>query len=275
MARKHDGKFNISWTDHTFNPWIGCTRVSQGCVHCYAETLMDHRYRRVDWGPGHPRLLTSDVNWNKPIKWNNNAVKSGQRAKVFCASLADVFDLEVEQAWRDRLWKLISATPNLDWLLLTKRPENFKFLPWEADQAPFKNVWLGVSAENEEAAEQRIPLLRAWPATIKFISAEPLLGDISHVDFSGIDWIIPGGESGHEARPMQVEWVRSLIAAGEKAGAKIWVKQMGEVWAKENRAELIQIKTNAKWSRHGAEPAYWPADLRMQEDPARRVTNIR
>lgn len=259
----------ISWADHTFNPWIGCTRVSQGCINCYAEDMMDHRYHRAKWGPGQARQLTSDANWKKPLAWNRVAAATGRRFKVFCASLADVFDAEVSQEWRERLWMLIEETPNLDWLLLTKRPENFNLLPWAADGTPYKNVWLGVTAENKTEATKRIPILRAWNPVIKFVSAEPLLEDISGVDFSGIDWIIPGGESGRKARPMNINWVRNLIEAGEKAGAKIWVKQMGEGWAKENRAELVQIDTSIKWSRPGAEPTFWEPDLRVQNNPVR------
>ena len=265
----------ISWTDHTFNPWIGCSRVSQGCVNCYAENMMDHRYHRAKWGPGQARQLTSDANWKKPLAWNRVAAAIGRRFKVFCASLADVFDAEVPQEWRERLWRLIAETPNLDWLLLTKRPENFNFLSWPTDGVPYPNVWLGVSAENETEALKRIPILRAWNAAIKFVSAEPLLGDISSVDFSGIDWIIPGGESGSGARPINIEWVRSLIRAAEKAGAQIWVKQMGELWARENRAELIQIAPDTKWSKHGAEPTFWDPDLRLQRDPVKRITRVR
>ena len=113
----------IEWTTHTFNPWIGCTKVSPGCAHCYAETLMDTRYGRAKWGKGNPRSRTSAGNWKQPKRWDKEAAKLGERHRVFCASLADVFDGEVANEWRDALWKLIEATPNLDWLLLTKRPE--------------------------------------------------------------------------------------------------------------------------------------------------------
>jgi protein gp37 len=135
-------------------------------------------------------------------------------------------------------------------------------------------MWLGASAENEKEAQMRVPLLRAWNAPIKFVSAEPLLSDISMVDFTGIDWIIPGGESGSGARPMKIEWVRSLIRAAERAGAQIWVKQMGEIWARENRAELVQIDLNTKWSKHGAAPTFWETDLQQQHDPVKRLVKV-
>jgi len=233
-----------------------------------------HKGRRGAWGPGALRKRTSELYWKQPLKWNRQAEKTGTRIKVFCHSLADVFDHEAPPGAREDLWKLIAATPNLDWQLLTKRPQNFNFLPWAADGVPWKNVWLGVSAENVKEAERRIPLLRAWNATVKFVSAEPLLEDISAVDFSGIDWIIIGGESGSNARPMKTEWVRSLIASAEKAGGQIWVKQMGEIWARENRTRLLQttdanglFQIEISKSKHGADPRGWDADLRIQNDP--------
>ena len=122
---------NISWCDHTFNPWIGCQKVSPGCDSCYAEALMDTRFGKVQWGPEGERKLTSDANWRKPLTWNRKAATAGERPRVFCASLADVFDNQAPQAWRRRLWSLILDTPNLDWLLLTKRPQNIsKMMPW-------------------------------------------------------------------------------------------------------------------------------------------------
>ena len=121
----------IEWCDHTWNPWIGCTKVSPGCDHCYAESYAT-RYGKTVWGPGQPRQLTSDANWKKPLKWNHEAMLTGTRPRVFCASLAEVFDNEVNPAWRERLWAFIQATPNLDWLLLTKRIGNVaKMLPMD------------------------------------------------------------------------------------------------------------------------------------------------
>jgi len=115
----------INWTTHTFNPWIGCTKVSPGCLHCYAETLMDTRYGRVKWGAGNPRSRTAPSNWKKVRSWNNRAGRDGVRPRVFCASLADWLDDEVPLEWLADLLGLISQTTNLDWLMLTKRPENW------------------------------------------------------------------------------------------------------------------------------------------------------
>jgi protein gp37 len=217
---------NISWTDHTFNPWIGCSKVSAGCAHCYAETLMDTRYHRVEWGSGGTRVRTSPENWRQPVKWNSEAEARGVRYQVFCASLADVFEERGElAAWRDDLHDLIHRTPNLDWLLLTKRPE---MAAWcYAEQPIPANVWLGTSVENQAAADRRIPILSAIPAAIRFLSCEPLLGEIAGIDLSAISWVIVGGESGAGCRPMAPEWAISLRDQCRVAKVPYFFKQWG------------------------------------------------
>ena len=172
----------IEWTDHTFNPWIGCQKVSPGCDHCYAETMMDHRYGKVEWGPHGERKRTSDENWKKPVKWNREAEafrrNHGHRPRVFCASLADVFDNQVPAAWRKDLFELIRKCDKMDWLLLTKRPQNIlKMLPpdWGAG---YPNVWLGMTAEDQPHFDQRWKHLQKIPASIKFVSYEPALGPL-------------------------------------------------------------------------------------------------
>ena len=168
----------IAWTDHTFNCWWGCQKVSPGCDHCYAETL-DARFGKPTFGPGVPRRRTSQSNWHQPVKWNREAEKAGIRRKVFCASMADVFDNAVPPEWRHDLWALFRKTPWLDWQILTKRPQNFAgMLPGDWGYG-WPNVWLGVSAENQTEADRRIPLLIETPARLRFISAEPLLGPIN------------------------------------------------------------------------------------------------
>lgn len=233
----------IEWAHNTFNPWIGCTKVSDGCRNCYAETLMDTRYGRVKWGKGQPRALTSDANWRKPLQWNKQAEKEGLRYRVFCASLADVFDREVEDAWRHRLFALIAKTPHLDWLLLTKRPEVASRFLWEMSWKPWPNVWFGTSVENQDAANTRIPHLLQIPAAVRFLSIEPLLGPIELSDVTkrsdavvqlgkkaidGIHWAIVGGESGPHARPMHPAWVRSLRDQCTAARVAFFFKQWGE-----------------------------------------------
>ena len=138
----------IEWTDHTFNPWWGCTKVSPACDHCYAETWA----RRVGldvWSSGKPRRFLSDAYWQQPHRWNKQARVANQRARVFCASMSDVFEWKKELTpWRHKLWELIEETPYLDWLLLTKRPHLVtRMTPWNDDWP--RNVWLGVTVENQ------------------------------------------------------------------------------------------------------------------------------
>src|SRR6185312_15743750 len=193
----------------------------------------------VEWG-NHPRRRTSDANWNKPLKWNRQAEAAGVRIKVFCASLADWLDNQVPYAWQLDLGILVEATPHLDWLLLTKRPQNFAARsPWQNGELP-QNVWLGTTVENQEEADRRIPHLVAIDAAKRFLSCEPLLGpiDLTHIpgpDTFGevpalalIDLVIVGGESGPGARPMHPDWARSLRDQCQAAGVPFFFKQWGE-----------------------------------------------
>jgi len=168
----------IAWTDHTFNPWWGCKEVSPGCAHCYAKAF-DKRIGRDDWGED--RRFFGDAHWNEPHKWNRKAAAGGIRRRVFCASMADVFEDRPDlEPWRLRLWALVVATPHLDWQLLTKRPENVAALAhpnWHRGEWP-RNAWLGVTAENQTFADIRIPLLLREPAPVRFVSYEPALGPV-------------------------------------------------------------------------------------------------
>jgi protein gp37 len=224
----------ISWTDSTFNPWIGCQHVSPGCDHCYAETMMDRRYGRAKWGPHGQRQRTSASYWKNPLHWNANGPRflheHGHRHRVFCASLADVFDNKAPRAWRAELFELIRQTRNLDWLLLTKRPQNIrKFLP--ADWAcGYPNVWLGCTAEDAQHYRQRWPILAGIPAAVRFVSYEPAIAPLGPVDLGiGVvpDWIITGGESGPGARPMKPDWARAAIADCERLNIAPFHKQWG------------------------------------------------
>jgi len=280
----------IEWCDSTFNPWIGCTKVSQGCDHCYAERQMDKRLGQVRWGNGQPRLRTSANYWRQPLRWNalglvcadcgwrndNGDCPCGQvgaigklrRRRVFCASLADVFDTEVPDGWRADLFSLIRATPNLDWLILTKRIGNVQrcidsacgragvlgevgsrnasdtwgmLFDWPRGLPP-ANVWLGATVVNQDEAARDIPKLLATPAARRFLSVEPLLGPIdltfampSRTTQHGLpnrslDWVICGGESGPGARPMNPDWVRSLRDQCRAAEVPFFFKQWG-AWA--------------------------------------------
>lgn len=205
----------IEWTHHTFNPWWGCERVSPACRHCYAEALA-HRFGIEVWGKASDRRFLSDSYWRQPLAWNRQAKAARVRARVFCASMADVFeDRRDLDDLRLRLWALIDQTPSLDWLLLTKRPEVVGALvPWRG-QWP-RNVWLGTTAENQKWAQRRAPVLLHYPAAVRFVSCEPLLGPVDLTPWlsrkSGrlIDWVIAGGESGHHARPTNPEWFEAL-----------------------------------------------------------------
>ncbi len=263
---------------HTFNPWIGCTKVSPGCANCYAET-QNKRFNWVKgWGKGAPRKRTSKKNWNKVLQWDKQAEATGVRTKVFCASLADVFDNEVPAEWRKDLGKLIKATPNLDWLVLTKRPENMYAMFVEDFEwtdihgvgvyLP-DNVWLGVTVENQEMVEKRIPLLLQMHAKVSWLSCEPLLGELElgfwlhpgvgiHAGRNRINWVIAGGESGNNARPMHPDWVRSLRDQCIETNTPYFVKQWGE-WlpmysadeADNYDGEMFEDEEGMRWVKVG------------------------
>ena len=229
---------NIEWCDHSWNPWVGCTKVSPGCTNCYAESLMDTRFQRVTWGRGNPRQRTSEANWRQPLAWDRAAKEAGERRKVFCASLADVFDPEAPEEWRSDLFAVIEQTSNLDWLLLTKRPalgiEHFG--KWQnINPEAARAIWFGISAEDQERFDERAEYLTdiRLAENITFVSAEPLLGDInvtSYLDY--IDWVIVGGESGPGARPMKKYWVQSLLGQCLYHRIPFFFKQWGGVHKK-------------------------------------------
>lgn len=269
-------KTGISWTDATFNPWIGCTQVSPACDHCYAAVSRPAKSLQVSWGAGQTRHRTAASTWAQPVAWNKAHAaffaQHGRRRRVFCASLADVFDNEVPAEWRHQLFLLIADTPHLDWLLLTKRIGNAHRMvdltmdaidrardagttavvrkPW-----PWPNVWLGATICNQEEADRDIPKLLAVPARVRFLSIEPMLGPVElqrpmpgpdldqgggakicqpwYIQ-SGIDWVIAGGESGPGARPMHPDWVRSLRDQCAAAGVAFHFKQWGEWTPGEN-----------------------------------------
>ena len=286
---------NIEWAHYTFNPWRGCTKVSEGCAHCYAEVLSRRNPATLgEWGPGQPRVLAADAMWRSPLRWNatqhwrcpacgtvtaKNSPTGWQcdctsgstvceliRPRVFCASFADVFDPEVPTEGRQRLLSLIDATPNLDWLLLTKRPEQIEPLMQAAMHGNFEpsktfaehmpHVWLGTSVENQRRAAERVSILCDIPAAVHFLSCEPLLGPVNlraiddddgnsfdaltgawSIEGRGwtepdprraIGWVIVGGESGGSARPMHPRWAQSLLFQCRSADVPFFFKQWGE-----------------------------------------------
>lgn len=214
----------IEWADHTFNPWMGCTKVGPGCDNCYAEALMDTRYGQVEWGAGKPRVRTGAANWAKPRSWNRKT----PGAFVFCSSLADVFDNEVDVKWRLDLFDLIAKTPNLTWLLLTKRIGNVLRMMEGIDMP--RNVAIGATMVNQmEYDRDRIKLAQVKAAldpAFTFGSFEPLLGPII-LDTYAPDWIIVGGESGPNARDMDLAWPRSMRRQSAALGRVFNFKQVG------------------------------------------------
>jgi protein gp37 len=213
----------ISWTDHTFNPWWGCERVSPGCQHCYAETLA--KRFGTEWGKTADRRFFGDKHWNEPVRWNKAAARDGVRRRVFCASMADVFeDRDELTPHRERLFPLIRDTPHLDWLLLTKRPLNVqRMVPGEWNHGWPANVWLGFTAEDQARYDERSTAL--WSTLMRrprvvFVSAEPLLGPITDLLSGGLrpDWVIVGGESGPGARPMHPAWARDVLGLCKSVG---------------------------------------------------------
>lgn len=289
----------IEWTDHTWNCWWGCVRVSPACQHCYAETWA-RRYG-YEWGPQARRRFFGQKHWDEPLKWNRDAEKAGARKRVFCASMADVFELLPQQhpdaeqmsTERCRLWQLIEATPNLTWLLLTKRPENVLGMTpngWGTHSGWPENVWLGTTVETQEYADTRIPHLLECAAAVRFLSIEPLLApvDLRHVQHpeglyevdaltgnhgvirphrgrseQRIHWVIVGGESGIHARPTHLEWVRDLRDQCRKARVPFFFKQWGcwcpgyttdwEYWTK--------LQNGEQWA-HGVKDHVWPDKCR-------------
>lgn len=262
----------IEWCDSTFNPWIGCTKISPGCDHCYAEVSTPARTLGIEWGPHGERRRTAASNWALPVRWEKQHAEfhqvHGRRRRVFCASLADVFDTRVPPEWFNDLMMLIQATPNLDWLLLTKRPQNILRRVWDFGCPASNglrtlpgNVWLGTTVEDQIRANRNVlELLHAkvaLQAPVAFLSMEPLLeqvrideldgpkgaivrpllgqmvatrltGGVATVQFPKVDWVIVGGESGPCARPMHPDWVRSLRDQCAAAGTAFFFKQWGE-----------------------------------------------
>ena len=226
----------IEWCTHTFNPWWGCTKVSDACTNCYAADWA--KRFGTEWGPKARRRFFSADKWREPLKWNRQAEREGVRARVFCASMADVFeqlrkghpDCDALFNAREQLWDLIEHTPWLDWLLLTKRPENVRTMVppvWWGQKFP-ANVWLGTTVENQEQADARIPCLLQAKAAVRFLSCEPLLGpvDLCRVAFKG------NGLDQHHA-DYRCRWIDAL------GGAEFTGDLNGDVDVETNRIDWV------------------------------------
>ena len=255
----------IEWCDHTFNPWVGCTKISPACDNCYAESWAKRSGSPDLWAGN--RRQTTPANWRKPVKWNLNELTAKgaggvlRRPRVFSASLADVFDNEVPEEWRDDLWSLIRETPMLDWLLLTKRIGNAPdMLPADWGDG-YPNVWIGATVVTQTEVERDMPKLLMTPARIRFLSCEPLL---EHIDLRygvlgdgesghylpGLHWVIVGGESGPNARPLAQAWAENVATQCRDAGVPFFMKQGSQ----------------ANWP-HWKDIDRWPALLQVRQHP--------
>lgn len=349
------GLSKIQWTDYTFNPWLGCRKVSPECANCYAETLDRNRYSKTlapgtkanpvsHWGSG-PRHRTKT--WGDPLKWNKSAgrypdactaghrlcakaqesignkrcpskhgpdgkydpsipecgaeIIRNVRPRVFCASLSDWLDDEnVPVEWLADLLRVIACTPNLDWLMLSKRPQNWEprlraaavhlqtcqtghvndpawrlihsWIPWNRlPGEPPENVWIGVSAGADQSAALAIP------AKVHFLSCEPMLRPLDTTHAAKFDWVILGGESGPKARPCNVDWIRDALAFCRENNVAPFVKQFGSVCFTDEPDEDgwpdgVTFDRNCTTrallkDSHGGDPAEWPEDLRVREFP--------
>lgn len=249
----------IAWTHHTFNPWWGCVKVSPGCKNCYAETFAKRTGNQV-WGVDAPRRFFGQKHWSEPLKWNIEAGQAEERRRVFCASMADVFEIHREpetqeqmNTERKRLAWVIRETQNLDWLLLTKRIETAagyleRMFPFQDIPS---NLWIGTTCENQEQAIKRIPHLMSIPASVRFISVEPQLDLVTLPALNKYmpDWVICGGESGPGCRPFNPDWARSLRDQCSSAGVSFFMKQLGGHPHKRDQMEDL------------------PEDLRVREFP--------
>ncbi len=272
---------------YTFNPWSGCTRVSSACTSCYAEAAPPSMRRGAQWGPAAPRVHASEAYWRGPVQWNAAAAKRGERRRVFCASMSDVFEQHQDaaeqaklEAARERLFALVAATPSLDWLLLTKRAAAMaawaRRHPWPA------NAWAGCTAEGQREFDERAPHLLSVPARYRFLSIEPIRERISFGTALGacecvveslegagqhsprcpatrprIDWVIVGGESGRGAAMVPVDAVHDVVRRCCGAGVACFVKQLGSAWASQ-RQGLHQ---------KGGDPLEWHESLRVRQWP--------
>jgi protein gp37 len=288
-------KTTIGWCDHTFNLAWGCWKISPGCENCFADAW-DARFGGDHWGRNKPRKTMGEKYWSEPLKWNRDAEKEGRRHRVFCSSMTDVFlDDETIKDELLKLWPLIRETPWLTWLLLTKRPERaMESLPSDWGSG-YPNAWIGVSCENQEYADKRIPILTEIPAVIRFVSYEPALGPIDFTKHfqnkNRPDWVIVGGESGQGARPFDMEWARSTVQQCRAFGVSPFVKQLGYVPITRNPATESRLGEHAprgkKFPDHygvcliadtkGGNWDEWPSgldDIKVREFPVEKETSV-
>ncbi len=229
----------ISWTEHSWNPWRGCKMISPGCANCY----MFREQRRFGLDP---EVVTRTTTWGQPKKWQREAVAKNQKQMVFTCSWSDWF-IEAADAWRPEAWEVVKACPNLMFQILTKRPNLIKDrLPPDWGEG-YPNVGLGVSIESAPYF-WRADELRNIPAKIRFISAEPLLASVKDIDLTGIHWVIAGGESGPDWRPMDHEWVREIRDKCQEQDVAFFFKQSSG--ALPGTGNVLDGRTHEEWPEH-------------------------
>ena len=247
----------IAWTDHTFNAWMGCTKVSEGCRNCYAADLVKNRMGLGLWGKSAPRQITKTP-WKNLWQWNLNARKEGVVRKVFCGSLMDwAEDREDLLNPRHRMWKAISSCESLIFQMLTKRPENIgKFLPEDWGKHGYPNVWLGCTIEDNRVAYRAASLIEN-PAPVHFVSYEPAIGPLDRLDLTDIEWVIYGGESGPGRRPENKQWARDMHKRCSDKGIAFFHKQSAGI-----RTEM-GIELDGKIVREYPTHNYHPAPVEL------------
>lgn len=270
----------IEWAHHTFNMWWGCVKVSPGCKNCYAEAFSNRLGKKDIWGPSHALKVASAAYRKKPYRWDKLAALAGEKHRVFAHSMSDVFEDHPDlPPLREKLFRIVEDTPNLIWMLLTKRPDNIaEMIPAAWHKSFPQNVWLGTSIESS-AYSWRLDCIADIPAPVHFVSFEPLLSSVTDIAteyfkmraalvyFKAVErrnwWWIIGGESGLGAREMKLEWAEELLALAAEltntSGMSItpFVKQLGKEWAKQNGASHPK----------GGDMSEWPESLRVREVP--------
>lgn len=255
----------IAWTDHTFNPVWGCMKVGPGCDFCYAEVWAARTGHHV-WGQDATYREFGDKHWNEPLKWNKRAAEFRVRRRVFCASMADVFDKRWRKGIRERLWALIKATPHLDWQLVTKRIGNAAdMLPADFSAENYPNVWLVPTIVNQEEADRDIPKLFEIPAAIYGVSYEPALGAVDWrpwLHLRGLHWIIGGGESNQRGmRECRIEWLEDTARQCDDYGVAYFNKQIGAMPTYHGKPYPLPSRSK------GDVPEEWPESIRIRQFP--------